>query len=316
MAQTTVKDLYEKFQWNHICGDNESLNREIQIADTNRPGFELAGYYENAQKKRLIVLGSKEMKYIENVMDEVAQRRTFEFIMGEETPAILITNQLECPEILKEIADRKNFPVFQTLSDTTHAIVNVTNYLDEQLADAVVLHGNLMRIFGVGVMLLADSGMGKSEIALELIKKGHQLVADDRIDCYRIHNTLIGKTPHLLDGFMELRGVGVINIARMYGVQAYAHESRIDFQIVLEPFDDSVNYDRIGIEEREYEDILGVKILRMRIPVSMGRPMSTIIETAVTNYLLISNGKDPAKEFEENVLKQIRKNKEDEDEAV
>ena len=312
MAKVTVRDLAKKLKWIQLCGDDESLNRPIYLADTNRPGLELTGYYAHAQRKRLVVLGDREIHYIHNKMDEVEQRKNFEFITSEKTPAIIITNGADCPEILREICERKNFPVFKTMNDTTHCTINITNFLDEKLADSIILHGELLNIYGIGVMILGDSGMGKSEIALELIKRGHQLVADDRIDCYKIHNMLVGKAPELLDGFMELRGVGIINVARMYGIQSCAHESSIDFQIQLEPFDDTLDYDRVGIEEREYVDVMGVKILKMHIPVSMGRPMSTIIETAVTYYMLLRDGKDSAVEFENKVVSQIEKNKEKE----
>ena len=170
----------------------------------------------------------------------------------------------------------------------------------------------MVRVSGVGVLITGKSGMGKSEIALELIKRGHQLVGDDRIDCYKIHDELVGRTTPMLEGFMELRGVGIINISRMYGVGAIAHETQIEFQIDLEPFNDSYEYDRVGIEEKEYNEILGIKILKMTIPVSQGRPMSSVIETAVTNFLLLKDGLDSAKEFEERVLSQISENKKEE----
>lgn len=309
MSEVKIGNLVKKFDWEVVCGDKQSLSRPIVLADTNRPGLELAGYFTDSQSKRLVVLGDKEMGYIEEEMDEVSQRRSFEFLTNEKTPGIIITHGHRCPEILKEIAIRKQFPVFCTKTKTTQAIVSITNYLDEQLAPCEVVHGELMRIFGVGVMITGSSGMGKSEIALELIKRGHQLVADDRIDCYCIHDQLVGKTPHMLEGFMELRGVGIINVVRMFGIASFATSTQIQFQIALEPFDDTQEYDRVGIEEKEYTEILGVKILKLRIPISMGRPMSTIIESAVTNFLLLQKGLDSAKEFEERVLEEISKNK-------
>lgn len=313
MGKVYVKDLIEKFNWEQVAGDFQSLQRQITIADPNRPGLELAGYFFDTIIERLVILGEKEIGYIDENMDEVSQRRSFEFLTNKKTPAIIVCHDCKCPEILIEIAQRKNFPVFKTAMKTTRVIVNVTNFLDEKLAESIIIHGELMRIYGTGVLVTGRSGMGKSEIALELIKRGHQLVADDRVDCYHIHNSLIGRTPDLLEGFMELRGVGVINVAHMFGVGAFAHETEIMLHIELEPFNDTEEYDRVGIEEKEYTEIFGIKILKMRIPVSAGRPMSTIIETAVINYLLIQSGQDSAKEFEEKVLQQIERNKEEED---
>ena len=269
MEKVIVRDLAKKFMWTIVTGDSNSLNRPLTLADTNRPGLELAGYFPDTQTKRLVVLGDKEIGYIEEQMDEISQRRSFEFLTGDNTPCIVIAHGHECPPVLKEIAKRKNFPVFKTEHQTSHAIVSITNYLDECLAESVVIHGELVRVFGVGVLITGKSGMGKSEIALELIKRGHQLVGDDRIDCYKIHDDLVGRTTPML----------------------------------------------VGIEEKEYNEILGIKILKMTIPVSQGRPMSSVIETAVTNFLLLKDGLDSAKEFEERVLSQISENKKEEFDA-
>lgn len=315
MNKVTVRDLAEKFHWKVVVGEQEAFNRPVKVADTNRPGLELTGYFPDSMTKRLVIIGEKESKYIEEEMDQVSQRRAFEFLTSDETPAIVVCHEQPVPESLIDISQRKNFPVFTTKVNTSQAIINVTNYLDEQLAESMIIHGELMRIFGVGVLITGRSGMGKSEIALELVKKGHQIIADDRVDCYHIHNGLIGRCPELLQGYMEMRGIGVIDVTRMYGVSSFSPQAQIRLHLVLEPFKDSVQYDRVGIEEKEYTEIFGVKILKQRIPVSSGRPMSTIIETAVTNYLLMQNGIDSAKEFEQRVISQIEKNKEEEDDA-
>lgn len=311
MSKVCVRNLVEKFSLEIITGDAQALERPVIFPDTNRPGLELAGYFPDSQTKRIVVLGEKEMGYIHEVMDQISQRRAFEFLTNDDTPCIIISRGNECPEVLKEIAQRKNFPIFRSSSKTSQVIISATTYLDELLAESIILHGELMQIHGIGVMITGKSGMGKSEIALELIRHGHQLVADDRIDCYAMHNTLIGKTAPMLEGFIELRGVGIINAARMFGVGAIAKQTEVQLQIDLEPYDGNFDYDRVGIEEKEYAEILGIKIMKIRIPVSMGRPMSTIIETAVENFLLLKSGLDSAKEFEEKVLEEISKNKEE-----
>ena len=316
MATVTVKKLMDNFSLRLLSGDEEAIQRHMTLADINRPGLELAGYMIGSELKRLVVLGDKEIGYINSEMDEVLQRRSFEFLTGEETPAILITHNNECPEILLEIAQRKNFPVLVTKTPSSHAIINVVNYLDEKLAKSVIVHGELVRVFGTGVMITGKSGMGKSEIVLDLVRRGHQLVADDRVDCFRIHNQIVGKPASIIEGFMELRGVGIVDVAKMYGVTSITKQSKIDLIIHLERFTDALDYDRIGIEEKEYEDILGIDILKITIPVSDGRPMSTIIETAITNYLLLKDGIDSAKEFEQRILASIEKNKEDETDAT
>ena len=313
--KVTVKEFADYFQFEQLTGDEQSLRRSIELTDTNRPGLELAGFFDYSQAKRLVILGDKEIAYIAT-MSEQSQKRSFDFLTGEETPAIVITRGHECPQILRECALEKNFPVFCCEEKTNHTIVNIITWLDERLAKSVSVHGELLIIYGIGVMICGESGMGKSEIALELIKRGHQLVADDRVDCYRIHNHLVGKSPQLLEGMLELRGVGVINIARMYGVGAVAHKANVDIQITLEEFDPRANYDRVGIEEKKNVSILDVEVPKITIPVREGRSMGVIIESAVTNYMLAKDGLDSAKEFEQRVLEFIEKNKEESDAAV
>ena len=192
-----VRRLVEAFNFEQITGNDKSLDRPISIADTNRPGLELAGFFENSQVKRLVVLGDKEIAYIQT-MSVAKQRKSFDFITNEATPALIITKNHECPELLRKCAKRKNFPIFRSASPTWRLIVDMVAFLDEQLATSECLHGGLLSIYGKGVLIRGESGMGKSEIALELIKRGHLLVADDRVDCYRIHNKIIGKSPELL----------------------------------------------------------------------------------------------------------------------
>ena len=313
--KVTVKEFADYFQFEQLTGDEQSLRRSIELTDTNRPGLELAGFFDYSQAKRLVILGDKEIAYIAT-MSEQSQKRSFDFLTGEETPAIVITRGHECPQILRECALEKNFPVFCCEEKTNHTIVNIITWLDERLAKSVSVHGELLIIYGIGVMICGESGMGKSEIALELIRRGHQLVADDRVDCSRIHNRIVGCSPQLLEGMLELRGVGVINIARMYGVGAVAHKANVDIQITLEEFDPRANYDRVGIEEKKMVSILDVDVPKITIPVREGRSMGVIIESAVTNYMLAKDGLDSAKEFEQRVLEFIEKNKEESDAAV
>lgn len=303
-----VKALVEAFDFEQITGDEESLNRQIVMADTNRPGLELAGFFENSQVKRLVVLGDKEIAYI-STMSVQKQRRAFDFITNEITPAIIITKGHKCPDVLKRCAKRKNFPVLSSESATTRLIVDLVAFLDEKLASSQCLHGGLLSIYGKGVLIRGESGMGKSEIALELIKRGHLLVADDRVDCYRIHNKIVGKAPELLSGMLEIRGIGIINVARMFGVSSVLPKTQVDFQVNLEMWKPDQDYDRVGIEEKKHENILGVDIPKIVVPVREGRSMAVIIESAVTNYMLSEMGMDSAKEFEQRVLDYIEKNK-------
>ena len=303
-----VRTLVENFDFIQITGDDASLERPIVIADTNRPGLELTGYFENSQQKRLVILGDKEIAYIAT-MSVHKQRKSFDFITNEQTPAIIVTKGHKCPDVLKRYAKRKNFPIFLSSSPTYRLIVDIVAFLDEQLATSMCIHGGLLSIYGKGVLIRGESGMGKSEIALELIKRGHLLVADDRVDCYRIHNKIVGKAPELLREMLEIRGIGVINVSRMFGVSSVLPKAEINFQVNLEPWKADQDYDRVGIEEKKHENILGIDIPKIVVPVREGRSMAVIIESAVTNYMLSVMGMDSAKEFEQRVLDYIEKNK-------
>ena len=303
-----VRTLVENFDFIQITGDDASLERPIVIADTNRPGLELAGYFENSQQKRLVILGDKEIAYIAT-MSVHKQRKSFDFITNEQTPAIIVTKGHKCPDVLKRYVKRKNFPIFLSSSPTYRLIVDIVAFLDEQLATSMCIHGGLLSIYGKGVLIRGESGMGKSEIALELIKRGHLLVADDRVDCYRIHNKIVGKAPELLREMLEIRGIGVINVSRMFGVSSVLPKAEINFQVNLEPWKADQDYDRVGIEEKKHENILGIDIPKIVVPVREGRSMAVIIESAVTNYMLSVMGMDSAKEFEQRVLDYIEKNK-------
>lgn len=307
--KVTVKDLKEHLNYVQVTGDEEALEREIVVADTNRPGLELTGYYLHSQRERIVVLGNKEMGYIQGMSHE-AQYSSFDFLTQSETPCIIITRDAECPQHLMDIAQRKNFPVLCTKEDTYRAIIDTVTFLDEKMAPCISLHGVLVQIYGKGVLLTGESGMGKSEIALELIKKGHLLIADDRVDCFLIHKEIVGQSPAVLKEMLEIRGVGIINVSKMFGVSTVLDKTKIDLNIHLEPWHVEKDYDRVGIEEKKYKDILGVSIPKLELPVKEGRSMAVIIESAVTNYLLSSMGQDSAKEFEERILQYIASNKE------
>ncbi len=305
----TVRSLQAYFNFEQICGTDASLDRQIEIADTNRPGLELAGYFDHSQARRLVILGDKEISYIQT-MSEKKQRKSFDFITDKHTPAIIISKSHECPPILKRIAKRKKFPIFLTNASTSRLIVEIVAFLDEGLATSDSLHGGLISIYDKGVLIRGDSGMGKSEIALELVKRGHQLVADDRVDCYRIHNKIVGKSPDLLRGMLEIRGIGIINVQRMFGIASIIPKAEVNLEISLVKWADNADYDRVGLEEKKFDSILGVDIPKIIIPVREGRSMAVIIESAVTNYILSEMGMDSAKEFEQRVLDYIEKNKE------
>lgn len=302
-----VRNLVDYFNFERITGDEQSLLRPIYITDTNRPGLELAGFFDHSQLKRLVILGDKEIAYIKT-MSVNKQKKSFDFLTQESTPAIIISKNHECPDVLRKIAKKKNFPILRSALPTYRLIVNIIGYLDAKLAPYTCLHGVLLSIYGKGVLITGESGMGKSEIALELIKRGHLLVADDRVDCYCIHNRITGVAPELLAGMLEIRGIGIINVSRMFGASAVLPKAEVDFVVSLEAWHTGKDYDRVGIEDKQYETIMDVEIPKITLPVKEGRSMAVIIESAVTNFSLTQMGMDSAKEFEQRVLDYIKKN--------
>lgn len=308
-TKVRIQQLRDFFDYEVITGNDEAFSRWVIVADVNRPGLELSGYYEYSEPKRIVVIGNKETSYIKTLDDETLRAR-FKNITDSYTPCIIITKGNECHPILLEVANERNFPIMRSNAPTNQVMVDVVGYLDDHLGPQDSLHGVLMSVYGTGVLLTGESGMGKSEIALELIKSGQVFVADDRVDVIRTHNTLIGRAPELLKGFLEIRGIGIIDVQKMFGASSVIDENEVDFVIYLKKYDPSEEYDRVGIEEQQFKRVLGLELPMITLPVKEGRAMGALVEAAVTNFRLKQSGYDSAKAFEQNVLDYIKKQNE------
>lgn len=310
----TVEELRDFFDMIQITGDQQALQRKIVIPDVNRPGFELTGFYKRSSLKRVVILGDKEIAYIKTLTEQQQQER-FNHLTNKITPVIIISKNHPTPVILKKIAQEKNFPILSSSSPTFRIMVDVISFLDGKLAPSDNVHAVLMSVFGKGVLITGESGMGKSEIALELIRRGHVLVADDRVDVSRIHNTIVGVPPYLLKGFLEIRGIGIIDIVQMFGASAILDKCNVDFVVELEKWNPNREYARLGVEEAQYYNILGIDVPKLVFPVKEGRNMAVLIEAAVTNFSLKQMGIDSSRNFEARVYENIQqKNKEREEE--
>ncbi len=302
----TVRVLKDELNLEMACGNESSLDRDILVPDVNRPGLELTGYYVHSDTKRIVILGDKEISFI-NTMEESEQRKHFDFLTHEQTPTIIITRNHDVPKILEEIACSKNFPILRSKLKTVRTTVEIITYLDAVFAPSSSLHGTLINVYGQGVLIMGDSGVGKSELALELIKRGHVLIADDRVVTYNMHNTIVGKAPYLLEGVLEVRGIGIINVMQMFGASSMLESINVDVVIYLEHWDGTKDYDRLGDVNLEYMDILGIDIPKLRFPVKVGRNMAALVETAVSNFSLKSRGINSAREFDEKVKNYLLK---------
>lgn len=303
----TVKTIVKKFNFNCICG-KEGLKRPILVENINRAGMELMGFFEHSDLRRIVVLGNKEINYISSrSYDEL--KDAYNFLVNEITPCIIITQGNTCPKDLKELAEKKNFPILLSDSSTNIIIIELMYYLNELMAPQMSMHATLLEIYGRGVLITGISGIGKSEIALELVRRGHRLVADDRVDVVNINRKLTGICPELTRGVMEVRGIGIINVASMFGISSYKDRQDIDYVIELKMLDESHQFERIDTSEH-FKNILGVYVTCIQIPVSSGRNIADLIEVAVRNELLKAQGIDASKEFS-NRLNELLSKKED-----
>ncbi len=291
-----IQDIVDFFHLEQATGNKDSLNRWVVIPDVNRPGFELSGYFQPTEPRRVVIIGNKEIEYISHLTDE-QQRERYQPITDGLTPMIIVTHYNEVPPVLMQVANERNFPIFRSKSDTYRLMVDLITYLDEKLAPEDTLSGDLLVVYGKGVLLTGESGMGKSETALELIRDGQVLVADDRVDVQKIHNELFGHAPQLLKGMLEIRGIGIIDVERMYGANVLSSRSKIDLNIHLVSFKGADEYERIGDEMVQYRTILGIDVPTMEIPVSPGRSMMALVETAVTNFILKEEGYNSTENF-------------------
>ena len=296
--------IRDHFLFEQVCGDEASLDRLVSVPNTNRPGLELAGFYAHAEPKRIVIIGNKETAFLKT-LDYAVQLERFRYLCDAETPFILITSDNPIPKALIEIASEVNIAVLVTHEKSSNIMVGLVTYLDEVLAIRDNVHGVLMNVFGKGVLIIGESGMGKSEVALELILRGHALIADDRVDISRVKDSIWGTAPYLLKGMLEIRGIGIIDTMQMFGVNAYLEQKEIDFVVEFRKWDDNAEYLRVGIEEQAYFPALGLDIPRLVFPVKEGRNLSVLVESAVRDFMMKQRGVNSAKLFDQRVIEYI-----------
>ncbi len=271
---------------------------DITTSDLNRPGLQFTGYFEFFAYDRLQIIGKVEMNYLLD-LDPVVRRERLQKYMAQPMPGIIVCRNMQCPVELIEVAQETGIPLFRSRMVTTKFTQIAIAFINRCLAPIVTRHGVLMDVFGTGVLITGESGVGKSECALELVKRGHRLVADDVVEIRKVSdNRLSGEAPGTVRHFMEVRGVGIINIKNMFGVGAVINAKSIDLVAHLELWNDSKEYDRLGINE-EFVTILGVKLQRLTIPVRPGRNLAIILEVAASNHRLKLMGYHAAKELDE-----------------
>ena len=268
----------------------------ITSQDVNRPGLILTGFEDYFDPERIQFLGLTELEYIKSLAkDEVSV--CAERFLSKKPAALIVTRGLECGEIMLNLAQKYEVPVLSTNESTSGCMSATISYLAVELAQRITRHGVLVEVYGEGVLILGDSGVGKSETALELIKRGHRLIADDAVEIRRVSNrTLVGSAPDNIRHFIELRGVGVLNARRLFGMGAVKMTEKVDMVVQLEPWNSEKVYDRLGLEN-EYTEILGIKVPVTVVPVKPGRNLSIIIEAAAMNNRQKKMGYNAAREL-------------------
>ena len=305
-----VKEVIEKLRLDIVYGEPELLEKEINTADITRPGLEMTGYFDYYTPERIQLLGMKEWSYLIG-MPSNSRYEVLKKMFLPETPAVIVARGLVVPEEMLKAARECKIAILTSRTATSRLSGELSNYLDSRLAERTSVHGVLMDIYGMGVLIQGDSGIGKSETALELVKRGHRLVADDRVDIYaKDEETLWGEPAEILRHLLEIRGVGIIDVMSLYGASAVRNSSQVQLAIYLENFEDGKVFDRLGNGNEEIE-LQGVKIPRVRIPVKTGRNVSVVIEAAAMNYRAKQMGFDATKTFEERLTNLISKNGED-----
>jgi len=301
-----VREIKEEFELTQLSGSDESLNRWVIAPDVNRPGLELSGYLESSDLKRVVILGTKEYEYMSK-LDYDTQRQRFEIITDSFTPCIILSEGF-CPmDSLINLVYEKDFPVLHYDGKTYQLIVDLVTFLSEKLAPTDNMYGVMMNIYGKGIMITGKSGIGKSELALDLINRGHMLVADDRIDATRVHTSIICTAPKLLKRMLEIRGLGIVDVTRMFGANSYLNKCQLDFVIKLVKFDERIETDRLN-PINEARNILGLDVPMLTIPITEGKSLSVIIEAAVSNYLLDKLGFNSNEDFKRRYHEELRAN--------
>ena len=284
----------------HKSADYDKIR--VTVDDVSRPGLQLAGFFDHFEPMRLQVLGNVETSYLQKLSSE--QRAIiFDHLLSYQIPALIIARDLEpLPECL-EMAKKHNITVLQSKDSTSYIISSLITFLKASLAPRITRHGVLVEIYGEGILIIGDSGIGKSETAIELVKRGHRLVADNAVEIKKISSSeLTGEAPDVLRHYIELRGIGVINVAKLFGMGAVKDSVNIDLIINIVPWHDGEVYDRLGLEQ-QYTDILGVKVPSITVPVTPGRNLAVIFEVAAMNNRQKRMGYNAAVEFTEQLNK-------------
>ena len=289
----------------HAATDYDKIR--LTVEDVARPGLQLAGYYDHFEPMRLQVMGNVEISYLQKLTEQ-ERSITFDRLFSYKFPALLIARDLQPDPQCLEMAKKHNVTLLRSAEATSTIVSAIIAYLSSALAPSITRHGVLVEVYGEGLLLLGESGIGKSETAVELLKRGHRLIADDAVEIRKVSGSmLMGTAPELIRNYVELRGIGIINVAKLFGMGAVKVDNEINLVVNIVPWDNHEVYDRLGLED-QYTEILGVKVPMNTIPITPGRNLAVILEVAAMNNRQRKFGYNPALEFTEQINRHFEEN--------
>lgn len=310
MASVSLKKVIERFKLENLTPELDIEEARITQPDINRPALQLAGYFEHYEATRLQIVGYVEYTHMDS-MEEARKLEIYNKLLSCPIPVIVFCRELQPDPLFLKIALEKNIPLLMTKKATSAFTAEIIRWLNVQLAPCISVHGVLVDVYGEGVLITGESGIGKSEAALELIKRGHRLVTDDVVEIRKVSDdTLVGSAPEITKYFIELRGIGIVDVKALFGVSSVKETSQIDLVIKLEDWDKDKEYDRLGLEE-EYTEYLGNKIVCHNIPIRPGRNLAIICESAAINHRQKKMGYNAAQELYARVQNNLAKKRED-----
>ncbi len=296
MASVSLEAIIEKMSLTNLTPEIDITGIKIEKPDINRPALQFADYFELFDAERIEIIGAGEYSFLEQKSEE-DKRRVYDKFLNNPIPCVVFCRNLEPDERFKESAVRYNVPILKSSMPTSAFTAEIIRWLNVKLAPCISIHGVLVDVYGEGVLITGESGIGKSEAALELIKRGHRLITDDVVEIRKVSDeTLVGSAPDITKHFIELRGIGIVDVYALYGASAIEETQNIDLVIRLEDWDKDKDYDRLGLEE-EYTEYLGNKVVCHVIPIRPGRNLAVICETAAINHRLKKMGYNAAQEL-------------------
>ncbi len=296
-----LSKVAEQYRLKLLNDPTDYSARTIYRPDLSRPGLPLAGFFDDFENERIQLIGNMEHSYLASLSPE-KRRESLEKFFACNVPAVIVTYSLEIfPELL-DAANKSDTPLFSTDRATAELLAAMTSGLSVALAERITLHGVLVEVYGEGILILGDSGIGKSETAIELVKRGHRLIADDAVEIKKVSAiTLVGSAPPLIKHYIELRGIGIVDVRRIFGMGSVKESEKIDLVINFEIWDQTKQYDRFGLDT-QYNEILGINIPSITVPVKPGRNLAVIIEIAAMNNRQKKMGFNTAEEFEKRLI--------------